>query len=102
MVLGEHKHTCPTLGSLEPMFWISGDISSGFQIFAFYGGECISHSPRLTSGATPTDLLTASMASLHARFPRGRILPVIIPSRDSGHQTEPAICEDSHTNRSTK
>ena len=24
--------TCPILGPLVPLFWISGDISSGFQI----------------------------------------------------------------------
>ena len=58
--------TCPFLGPLVPLFWISGDVSSGFQsqsgfclICYFCGGECNVHSPRLTSGATLTDLLVA-------------------------------------------
>ena len=47
------------LGPLVPLFWISGDVSSGFQsqsgfcgICYFCGGECNVHSPRFTSGAT--------------------------------------------------
>ena len=47
------------LGPLVPLFWISGDVSSGFQsqsgfclIRYFCGGECNIHSPRFTSGAT--------------------------------------------------
>ena len=55
--------TCPFLGPLVPLFWISGDISSGFQsqsgfclIRYFCGGECNIHSPRFTSGATLADL----------------------------------------------
>ena len=58
--------TCPFLGPLVPLFWISGDISSGFQsqsgfclIRYFCGGECNVHSPRFTSGATLADLLVA-------------------------------------------
>ena len=58
--------TCPFLGPLVPLFWISGDISSGFQsqsgfclIRYFCGGECNVHSPRFTSGATLADLLAA-------------------------------------------
>ena len=50
--------TCPFLGPLVPLFWISGDVSSGFQsqsgfclIRYFCGGECNVHSPRFTSGA---------------------------------------------------
>ena len=27
----ENTFTCPTLGPLVPLFWISGDVSSGFQ-----------------------------------------------------------------------
>ena len=58
--------TCSFLGPLVPLFWISGDISSGFQsqsgfclIRYFCGGECNVHSPRFTSGATLADLLAA-------------------------------------------
>ena len=53
-------------GPLVPLFWISGDVSSGFQsqsgfclICYFCGGECNVHSPRFTSGATLADLLAA-------------------------------------------
>ena len=60
--------TCPFLRPLVPLFWISGDVSSGFQsqsgfclIRYFCGGECNVHSPRFTSGATLTDLLAASV-----------------------------------------
>ena len=59
--------TCPFLGPLVPLFWISGDVSSGFQsqsgfclIRYFCGGECNVHSPRFTSGATLADLLVVS------------------------------------------
>ena len=47
------------------LFWISIDISSGFQsrlgssLFAFCRGECNVDSPRFTSGGTPVGLLTA-------------------------------------------
>ena len=58
--------TCPFLGPLVPLFWISGDGSSGFQsqsgfclICYFCGGECNVHSPRFTSGATLADFLAA-------------------------------------------
>ena len=58
--------TCPILGPLVTLFWISGDISSGFQsqsgfclIRYFCGGECNVHTPRFTSGATLADLLAA-------------------------------------------
>ena len=58
--------TCPFLGPLVPLFWISGDVSSGFQsqsgfclIHYFCGGECNVHSPRFGSGATLADLLVA-------------------------------------------
>ena len=60
------RDTCPFLGPLVPLFWISGDVSSGFQsqsgfclIRYFCGGECNVHSPRFTSGATLADLLAA-------------------------------------------
>ena len=59
--------TCPFLGPLVPLFWISGDVSSGFQsqsgfclIRYFCRGECNVHSPRFTSGATLANLLVAS------------------------------------------
>ena len=59
--------TCPFLGPLVPLFWISGDVSSGFQsqsgfclIGYFCIGECNIHSLRFTSGATLADLLAAS------------------------------------------
>ena len=60
--------TCPFLGPLVPLFWISGDVSSGFQsqsgfclIRYFCRGECNIHSPRFTSGATLANLLAASV-----------------------------------------
>ena len=60
--------TCPFLGPLVPLFWISGDVSSGFQsqsgfclIRYFCGGECNVHSPRFTSGATLANLLAAGV-----------------------------------------
>ena len=57
--------TCPFLGPLVPLFWISGDISYGFQsqsgfcLIRFCGGECNVHSMRSTSGSTLADLLAA-------------------------------------------
>ena len=55
-------------GPLVPLFWISGDVSSGFQsqsgfclIRYFCGGGCNVHSPRFTIGATLADLLVAGM-----------------------------------------
>ena len=58
--------TCPFLGPLVPLFWISGDVSSGFQsqsgfclIRYFCRGECNVHSSRFTSGATLANLLAA-------------------------------------------
>ena len=56
------------LGPLVPLFWISGDVSSGFQsqsgfclIRYFCGGECNVHSPRFTSGTTLANLLAAGV-----------------------------------------
>ena len=53
-------------GATGTLFWISGDVSSGFQsqsgfclIRYFCGGECNVHSPRFTSGATLANLLAA-------------------------------------------
>ena len=61
-------YTCPIFEPLVPLFWSSGDISSGFQsqsgfcLINFCRGKCNVHSLRSTSGATPADLLTAGMA----------------------------------------
>ena len=48
--------TCPFLGPLVPLFWISGDVSSGFQSsglpYSHCRGERKVRSPRSTSGAT--------------------------------------------------
>ena len=54
--------TCPFLGPLLPLFWISGDVSSGFQSqsglpYSHCRGERNVRSPRSTSGATLADLL---------------------------------------------
>ena len=48
-----------------PLFWISGDVSSGFQSqsglpYSHCGGERNVRSLRSTSGATLADLLAAS------------------------------------------
>ena len=56
--------TCPFLGPLVPLFWISGDVSSGFQSqsglpYSHCGGKHNVRSPRSTSGATLADLLAA-------------------------------------------
>ena len=59
------------MGPLIPLFWTSGDVSSGFQS---QSGFClirtwqrrtnnVTHSLRFTSGTTPADLLAASMAA---------------------------------------
>ena len=62
------------MGPLIPLFWTSGDVSSGFQS---QSGQPYSHLAeayvrrmhplRFTSGVTPDDLLVASMAA--DRFP---------------------------------
>ena len=53
-----------------PLFWTSGDISSGFQSQSGHPYShlvevyiCVTHSPRFTSGAIPAKLLVASMAA---------------------------------------
>ena len=58
--------TCPFLGPLVPLFWISVDISSGFQsqrgfclIYFFARGKCNAHFLRSTSGDTHANLLMA-------------------------------------------
>ena len=73
--------TCPFLGPLVPLFWISGDVSFGFQSqsglpYSHCGGECNVHSPRSTSGATLADLLVAGMQpvlSPHTVDSRGEV-----------------------------
>ena len=57
--------TCPFLGPLVPLFWISGDVSSGFRSqsglpYLYCRGEHNVHSLRSTSGGTLSDLLVAS------------------------------------------
>ena len=62
--------TCSTYvlfwGYWHPCFWISGDVSSGFQIQSGFcliriaAGEYNVRSLRSTSGATPADLLSVS------------------------------------------
>ena len=56
--------TCPFMGLLIPLFWTSGDVSSGFQsqsgfclIQACRRCMCYICSERFTSGATPANLL---------------------------------------------
>ena len=70
-VFGEH--ICPILRLLVPLFWISGDVSSGFQsqsgfclICMFYRGKCNVHSLASTSGTTPAGLWTTSITASHA------------------------------------
>ena len=61
--------TCSSLGPLVPLFWISGDVSSGFQsqsafwviCFFFCRGKCNIDSLRSISGATHFNLLGAGM-----------------------------------------
>ena len=64
--------TCPILGPLVPLFWISGDVSSGFQsqsgfflIRFFCGGENDVHSLRSTSSVTPANLLAAGITATY-------------------------------------
>ena len=63
---------CPFLGPLAPLFWISGDVFSGFQsqsgfclICIFCRGKCNVHSLRSTYGATNANLLAAGSAASH-------------------------------------
>ena len=56
----------PILGPLVPLFWISSDVSSGFQSqsglpYSHCGGKCNVHSLRSTSGATRANLLAAGL-----------------------------------------
>ena len=57
------------MGPLIPLFWTSGDFSSGFQsqewaaFFAFGRGIHVTSSSKFTSGVTPVILFTVSMAA---------------------------------------
>ena len=61
--------TCPFFGPLIPLFWTSGDVSSGFQsqsgsaLFELCGGVRDICSLRFTSGATPLTVYIASIAA---------------------------------------
>ena len=65
--------TCPIFVSLLPLFWISSEISSGFQsqsgfcLIRFCGGEYNVHSLRSISGATPANLLMVSIVGGNLR-----------------------------------
>ena len=57
---------CPILGPLVPLFWISNDVSSGFQSqsglpYSHCGGKHNVRSLRSNSGATHADLLAAGL-----------------------------------------
>ena len=49
-------------GTLIPLFWTSGDICPGFQSQCGFYNLC-NRFLRFTSGATPADLLAASMVT---------------------------------------
>ena len=61
----------PFVGSLIPLFWTSGEICPGFQsqggpincIYIIWISPACNGFLRFTSGATPADLLTASIAA---------------------------------------
>ena len=53
------RHKSFFVGPLKLLFWTSGDIS----LFTLGRGVCVIHFPRFSSGATPADLLAASMAA---------------------------------------
>ena len=68
-------YTCPILGPLIPLLWISGDVSSGFQShsglpYSHCGGEHNVRSLRSTSGGTCCQPLDGQ----HCRAPTGFIL----------------------------
>ena len=67
-------------GPLVPLFWISGDVSSGFQSQSGFclicRGECNVHSPRSTSGARCSNLLAAGMPKVTSPPDYGTILTV--------------------------
>ena len=69
--------TCPFVGPLIPLFWTSGDVSSGFQsqsgfcLIQTCGGVRNIHSLRFTSGATHLPVYNASIAA--SRLPHMRV-----------------------------
>ena len=73
--------TCPFWGQLVPLFWISGDVSSGFQSqsglpYSHCGGERNVRSPRSTSCATLANLFAAGaqpVLSPHTVASRGEV-----------------------------
>ena len=58
-------YTCPILGPLTALFWISGNVSSWFQSQSGlpYIHNVDIHYLRSTSGATPADLFDGQLAT---------------------------------------
>ena len=80
--------TCPILGPLVLLFWVSNDVSSGFQsqnrfcLIHFCRGECNVHYLRFTPGATYCRSLDSQLCGVP------RILSV---SAEAGVGVEPKI-----------
>ena len=81
--------TCPILGPLVPLLWISGDVSSRFQSqsgfcpYLHCRGKCNVHSPGFTSGAThcqPIDRWYCGALTGFISFPRLLLAPVRLES----------------------
>ena len=78
-------YTCPTLVPLIPLFWISGDVSSGFQSqsglpYSHCRGKCNVCSLRSIPGATlcqPLDSKHCGMPTGFISCPRILLAPVI-------------------------
>ena len=82
---------CPILGSLVPLFWISGDISSGFQSqsglpYLHCGDVGNVHCLR-SSGTTCADLLAAGLLPVLSPH---TVAEVRLPDSNSCSQN---ICE---------
>ena len=65
--------TCPILGPLTPLFWISGDVSSEFQIqsdlpYSCCRGKNSVYSSGCGSGATDADLVDVRLAVNQVSF----------------------------------
>ena len=61
-------HTCPFLGPLVPLFWISGDVSSGFQSqsgFAIFAEANVMYIPQ---DSPPVLHLPTSWRPARSRF----------------------------------
>ena len=84
-VLGGHTHIVLFWGHWYQCFGISDDVSSGFQsqsgfcLIRFCRGESNVHFLRSTSGATPSDLLTASFAVCTSRLGRCKLSYTLHP-----------------------